>query len=111
MSEDENKISYHRLSEEALDLLEGNKEQRRLFLDFLSILEDVLAGKAIKLEPPVFTPDEQEEKALELTQSLAADAGLRDAAVANRAAVFKKDAKGKEDEIGMGHRGPSESFH
>jgi hypothetical protein len=34
-------ISYNRLSEDALNLLERDRKERRLFLDFLAVLEDV----------------------------------------------------------------------
>jgi hypothetical protein len=86
-------ISYHRLSKEALDLLERDRKERRLFLDFLGVLEDVLASKSAGPEPPLFTSEEREEKALKLTKSLTAKAGLRAVALANREAVFAVSGK------------------
>jgi hypothetical protein len=81
-------IFYHRSSKDALNLLERDRKERRLFLDFLVILEDVLASKSVGPEPPLFTAKEREEKALKLSKSLTAKAALRVAAVANREAVF-----------------------
>jgi hypothetical protein len=77
-------ISYYRLSKGALDLLERDQKERQLFLDFLVVLEDVLASKSAGPEPALFTSKEREEKALKLSKSLTAKAGLRAAAVANR---------------------------
>lgn len=81
-------ISYHRLSKDALDLLERDRKERRLFLDFLVVPEDVLASRSAGPEPPLFTWKEREEKALKLSKSLTGKAGLRATAEANREAVF-----------------------
>ena len=86
-------VFYRRLSEDARNLLERDPWQRRLFLDFLGVLEDVLAIKSVTAEPPMFTPEEQETRLSELSESLSVKAGLHDTAAANRQGVFAVDGK------------------
>lgn len=82
------KVLYRRLSEDARNLLKRDPGQRRLFLDFLGVLEDVLASKSVTRERPLLTPEEQEAKANEFSKSLTSKAGVRSTAVANREGVF-----------------------
>lgn len=81
-------ISYCRLNGDARVLLQRERQERRLFLDFLGVLQDILATKSDALEPPLFTPAEQEEKAVKLSKSLTHDAGLQKVATANLEGVF-----------------------
>jgi hypothetical protein len=79
---------YQKLSGDARELLERNIEERRTFLRFLGVLQDVLARKLDLPEPPVFTKAEQVEKASGLSETLTHKAHLRDTAVANRERAF-----------------------
>src|SRR5260221_3034436 len=65
----------------------GNVQSLRCVPDCES-LEDVLASESAGPEPPLFTSAGREEKALKLSKSLTAKAGLRAAAVANGEAAF-----------------------
>jgi hypothetical protein len=83
-----NEISYCRLNGDARELLQRERQERRLFLDFLAVLQDILATKSDALEPPLFTPAEQEVKADKLCESLTDKAGLQKMARANLEGVF-----------------------
>lgn len=87
------KVLYRRLSDDARHVLEQDLVQRRLFLDFLGVLEDVLASKSVAPEPPLFTREEQQVRIGELTELLTFKAGVRDAAAANREGVFAVEGK------------------
>jgi len=80
--------AYQRLSEDAVELLERDEAQRETFLDLLLVLQDIVADVIPLPESPVYSEEEQREKAKGLSESLTHQAHLREVALANRENAF-----------------------
>jgi hypothetical protein len=80
--------AYQRLSEDAVELLERDEAQRETFLDLLLVLQDIVADVIPLPESPVYSEEEQREKAKGLSESLTHRAHLREVALANRENAF-----------------------
>jgi hypothetical protein len=82
-------ISYRHLDDNGKELLERDVQERRVFLDFLAVLQDIVLLKSNGPDLPLFTEVEQSEKARQLSLALTDQAHIRDTALANREFAFQ----------------------
>lgn len=92
------KHSYQPLSKDALEVLERDRSQRETFLDLLLVLQDIVANVMPVPESPVYSEEQQREKAKGLSESLMHHAHLCEAAFANRENAFALRETGEAQE-------------
>jgi hypothetical protein len=92
------KHAYQSLSEDAVELLERDESQRETFLDLLLVLQDIVADVIPVPESPVYSEEQQREKAKGLSESLTYHAHLRETALANRENAFALREAGEAEE-------------
>lgn len=86
--------SYRPRSDDAFELLERDPKVRRTFLDFLAVLQDIVANVVPVPEAPFFSADEQAKRSEGLALALPKEAQLQATALANRGKAL---ALGEQD--------------
>jgi hypothetical protein len=81
-------ISYRFLCADARELIERDRRQRRVLLDFFALLQDVLSRKSAVPDAPLFTEAEQEQRMHRLAERLTDEADLRKTALVNSEGAF-----------------------
>jgi hypothetical protein len=85
--------SYCPVSDDAFELLERDPKVRRTFLDFLAVLQDIVANVIPVPEAPLFSEDEQAKRSEWLALELPKDAQLQATAFENREKAYALDEK------------------
>jgi hypothetical protein len=85
--------SYRPLSDEAFKLLERDAKVRRTFLDFLAVLQDVVANAVPLPEAPFFSEEEQAKRSEGLARELPKVAQLQATALENREKAYALDGQ------------------
>ena len=84
---------YRPVSEDAFELLERDPKVRRTFLDFLTVLQDIVANVVPVPEAPFFSEDEQAKRSEGLALELPKEARLQATALENRQKAYALDGQ------------------